>query len=63
MNDASDGIFALPFDLGVDEMRLLSVLGDVRREEIVFVVLEAVLSVCEREGPFLGWCQVGGGER
>ena len=63
MNDASDGIFSLPFDLGVDDMRLLRILGDVRREEIIFVVLEAVLSVREREGPLLVWCQVGGGER
>ena len=63
MNDASDGIFALPFDLGVDDMRLLRVLGDVRRKEILFVSLDAVLSICERESPLLVWCQVGGGER
>lgn len=63
MNDASDGILALPLDLGVDDMRLLRVLGDVRRKEIFFVVCEAVLSICEREGPLLVWCQVGGGER
>ena len=63
MNDASDFIFSLPFDLGVDDMRLLRVLRDVRRKEIFFVSLDAVLSICEREGPLLVWCQVGGGER
>ena len=59
-DNVSDGTFALSFDFGVDDMWLLRVLGDVRREQIIFVFKEAVLSVCKREGPLLVRCHVGG---
>ena len=61
MNDASDGIFALSFLNGVDQVGLLGVVGDVRREQaIISVTEEAVLSVGERESPLLVRGQIGG---
>ena len=47
LNDASDSVFTLPFDLGVDEVGFLRILGDVWREETIIVVAEAILSVGE----------------
>ena len=62
-DNVSDGTFALSFDFCVDDMWLLRVFGDVRREQIFFVIKEAVLSVREREGPLLVRCHVGGDKR
>ena len=44
-DNVADGKSTLSFDFGVDDMWLLRVLGDVRREQIIFVIEEAVLSV------------------
>ena len=44
-DNVADGKSTLSFDFCVDDMWLLWVLGDVRREQIIFVIEEAVLPI------------------
>ena len=62
LDDASDGCSAFSFGCSVDDVGFLRVLGDVRREELIIELKEAILSVCERVGPLFVRCYVGGGK-
>ena len=53
LNDASDSVSSLPFNLGVDKVGFFRILRDVLRKEGILVIEEAVLSVRERESPLL----------
>ena len=60
LNDASDSVSSLPFNLGVDKVGFFRILRDVLRKEGILVIEEAVLSVRERESPLLVWGQISG---